>query len=159
MKILVTGATGFIGNYVVEELLKRGIDVIATSSNPVKAKHFNWFDKVKYVELDFNNLDITTNYFEFFKEPEAMIHLAWEGLPNYKSDFHLTKNLPTHQLFLNNLIENGLKNITVTGTCFEYGMQEGELSEEMGCKPDNAYAKAKNELRIYLEKFHINLKP
>ena len=157
-KILVTGATGFVGNCVVEELLKRNIDVIATSSNIEKAKQFSWFSKVKYVELNFNKLDATTNYFDLFNKPEALIHLAWEGLPNYKSEFHLTENLPKHQLFLSNLIKNGLKNITAIGTCFEYGMQEGMLSEEMECQPDNAYAKSKNELRIYLEKLSVNLK-
>jgi dTDP-6-deoxy-L-talose 4-dehydrogenase (NAD+) len=151
MRILVTGATGFVGNHVVEELLKRNIAVIATSSNIEKAKQFSWFDKVKYVELNFINLEANTNYFDFFDKPEALIHLAWEGLPNYKSDFHLTENLPKHQLLLSNLVENGLKDITAIGTCFEYGMQEGMLSETMECRPENAYATAKNELRLYLE--------
>jgi dTDP-6-deoxy-L-talose 4-dehydrogenase (NAD+) len=91
------------------------------------------------------------DYYEYFKLPTSLIHLAWEGLPNYKSDFHLTENLPKHQLFLSNLIRNGLKDITAIGTCFEYGMQEGMLSEAIECKPDNAYAKAKNELRVFLE--------
>ncbi len=156
-KLLVTGATGFVGNYVVEELLKRNIEVMATSSNTEKAKQFDWFNKVKYVELNFNNLDATINYFELFDKPKAMIHLAWEGLPNYKNDFHLTENLPRHQLFLNNLIQNGLKDITSIGTCFEYGMQEGMLNEEAECKPNNAYAKAKNELRIFLEKAALSI--
>lgn len=157
-KILVTGATGFIGNYVIEQLLQRNFSVIATSSNIEKAKQFSWFNKVKYVEFDFNKLDNNINYFEYFNKPESLIHLAWQGLPNYKADFHITQNLPSHKLLLNNLITNGLHNITVTGTCFEYGLQEGELNENMECKPDNAYAIAKNELRIYLEKFAINLK-
>ncbi|MGK2863189.1 MAG: NAD-dependent epimerase/dehydratase family protein, partial [Chitinophagaceae bacterium] len=39
---------------------------------------------------------------------------------------------------------------TVTGTCFEYGMQEGCLSEEFQSLPANSYAKAKNELRLLL---------
>ncbi|MFY7965263.1 MAG: NAD-dependent epimerase/dehydratase family protein [Chitinophagaceae bacterium] len=157
-KILVTGATGFIGNYVIEVLLQRGFSVIATSSNIEKAKQFNWFNKVNYAELDFDKLDNNTNYFEYFNKPELLIHLAWQGLPNYKDQFHLTKNLPQHQLFLSNIIANGLKDVTAIGTCFEYGMQEGELNEKMECFPDNAYAKAKNDLRIYLETLNINLK-
>ncbi len=157
-KILITGATGFVGNYVVEELLKRNIDVVATSSNIEKAKQFSWFDKVKYVELNFNNLDATVNYFEFFDKPEALIHLAWEGLPNYKSDFHLTQNLPKNKLFLSNIIQNGLKDITAIGTCFEYGMKEGMLNEDEECNPQNLYAIAKNELRKYTENIALNLK-
>ena len=46
MKILVTGATGFIGNYVIEELLKQEFQVIATSRNIEKAKEKSWFEKV-----------------------------------------------------------------------------------------------------------------
>ena len=157
-KVLVTGATGFIGNYVIEELLKQNIQVIATSSNEEKAKQYSWYCAVQYLPLDFNRLDNSVNYFDYFNHPDLLIHLTWEGLPNYKNDFHITDNLPRHKLFLNNLIQNGLKNITVTGTCFEYGMQEGKLSEDMECFPDNPYAKAKNDLRIFLETLPINLK-
>jgi len=32
-KVLVTGASGFIGTYVVEELLKYNVEVIASTSN------------------------------------------------------------------------------------------------------------------------------
>lgn len=157
MKVLVTGATGYIGNYVIEELLKRGIDVIATSTNIEKSKSTNWFNKVQYIPFTFSkNVDI--NLFEYFNQPDILIHLAWQGLPNYKADFHLTENLLQQKIFLQNLLENGLKNLTVTGTCFEYGMQQGELNETLECKPDNAYAKAKNELRLYLEQLNINLK-
>lgn len=157
MKVLVTGATGFIGNYVIEELLKRNVDVITTSTNIEKANKANWFNKVQYIPFTFsNNIDI--NLFEYFNQPDILIHLAWQGLPNYKEDFHLTENLPQQKIFLQNLIDNGLKNMTVTGTCFEYGMQDGELNETMECKPNNAYAIAKNELRIYLEQFNIKVK-
>ncbi|MFY8127764.1 MAG: NAD-dependent epimerase/dehydratase family protein, partial [Chitinophagaceae bacterium] len=150
MKILVTGATGFIGNYVIEELLKRNTNVIATSTNIEKAKNTSWFKKVQYIPYQFTE-NIENNLVAFFNYPDIIIHLAWQGLPNYKADFHITKNLYTHKAFIKNLIENGLHNINITGTCFEYGMQEGELKEEMECKPDNAYAIAKNELRIYCE--------
>ncbi len=34
-------------------------------------------------------------------------------------------------MFLENMIKNGLKNLNITGTCFEYGMQEGNLSEKL----------------------------
>ena len=45
-KILVTGATGFIGGYVIKELLQQGLNVIATSSNQKKAEQENWINKV-----------------------------------------------------------------------------------------------------------------
>ncbi len=151
MKVLVTGATGFVGNYVITELLKLKVDIIVTSSNEEKANQEFWFDNVKYISFDFAQLDSLTNYFLFFNEPDIAIHLAWEGLPNYKSSFHTEINLPRHKILLKNLIQNGLKDLTVTGTCLEYGMHEGCLTEDMIPEPANPYAVAKNELRIFLE--------
>jgi dTDP-6-deoxy-L-talose 4-dehydrogenase (NAD+) len=80
-----------------------------------------------------------------------MIHLAWEGLPNFKEEFHVKENLPRHNAFLNNLIQHGLRDLTVTGTCFEYGMKDGCLQEDMECEPANPYAIAKHSLHLQLE--------
>src|SRR5258706_4347439 len=152
MKVLVTGATGFIGNYVIEQLQKYDVEIIASSVNEKKAKEKSWHQHVKYIPFDFTAIDQRINYYQFFNEPDILIHLAWEGLPNYKSSFHTEINLPRHLALLSNFIENGLKDITVTGTCLEYGMQEGALSEEMPALPSSSYAVAKNELRRSLQK-------
>ena len=150
-KVLVTGATGFIGNYVVEELLKYDVEIIASSSNREKAGRETWYGHVRYIPFDFANYSQSENYFKFFNEPDILIHLAWEGLPNYKSNFHTDINLPRHLALLTNFIENGLKDLTVTGTCLEYGMQEGCLSEESRTIPSNPYAIAKDSLRRALQ--------
>jgi dTDP-6-deoxy-L-talose 4-dehydrogenase (NAD+) len=149
-KILVTGATGFLGNYVIQELLKHHCSVIATSSDRARAKKKKWYFDVEYISFDLGKMDRNTDYFKFFKKPDAVIHLAWEGLPNYKSSFHEEINLPRHENFLGNLIQNGLNDLAVTGTCLEYGMQEGELREDMSTIPTNSYAIAKNKLYKYL---------
>ena len=155
-KILVTGATGFIGNYVIKELLDHGYEVIASSSQKDRAATASWFHRVKYIPLDLKELDDRVNYFSYFTEPDALIHLAWEGLPNYKESFHLEENFPRHFSFLQNLLTHGLIDLTVTGTCLEYGMQEGCLKEEMPAKPSNQYAIAKDALRISLEELQKN---
>ncbi len=149
MKILVTGATGFIGNYVVEELLKYEHKIIATSIKHSQQIYFNWIEKVDYIQADLNEDE--KNWFAFFNEPDQIIHLAWEGLPNYNELFHIERNLPRNCCFLKNIIQNGLKGVVVIGTCFEYGMQSGALSEDMETKPDNPYALAKDTLRNFLE--------
>jgi nucleoside-diphosphate-sugar epimerase len=147
---LVTGATGFVGNYVVRELLKAGENVIATSADQSKAETKDWFDKVSYVQLDFSNLNKGLNYFEYFDNPDRVIHLAWERLPNYKSLFHFEENLERHYLFLKNLVQNGCRDVTVTGTCFEYGMVTGCLEETVPTEPANPYALAKDTLNKFL---------
>lgn len=149
MKVLVTGATGFIGNYVVKELLNREQKVIATSSNQGKAINFDWFNKVEYIQQDIHH--ISGNLVETFSNPEALIHLAWSGLPNYKKLSHIEDEMLPQFLFIKNLVSNGLKNINIVGTCFEYGMQEGKLSETMQADPMNAYSIAKDTLRKCVE--------
>lgn len=143
MKILVTGATGFVGRYVVESLLARGCNVITTSRKEDVAI------PCRHIPADLNEPGIS--WFERFERPHAVIHLAWEGLPNYNELFHIERNLPTSYYFLKNLVESGCKNINVIGTCFEYGLQEGCLSEDLIPKPNTAYGIAKNTLRLFLE--------
>ncbi|HRN27605.1 MAG: NAD-dependent epimerase/dehydratase family protein [Ignavibacteriaceae bacterium] len=148
MKILVTGATGFVGNYVINELLKYNYQIIATAkSNPVSEKN-NWFGKVEFIKCDLNS---KIDFFNYLQTPDAVIHLAWEGLPNYKELFHIEKNLPNNFYFLNDLVKSGLKNLTVTGTCLEYGLLNGCLDESMSVKPHIPYSIAKDTLRKYLE--------
>jgi len=149
VKVLVTGATGFIGDYVIKELLKQDIEVIATSSNIRKATTKSWFNLVRYIEYKIAEKD-SDNLFKFFEKPDKIIHLAWQGLPNYRKLFHIEDNLPRDYHFLKNLAINGLKDFTVTGTCFEYGMAEGCLDEEMPANPQNAYSIAKDSLRRFL---------
>jgi dTDP-6-deoxy-L-talose 4-dehydrogenase (NAD+) len=152
MKILVTGSTGFIGSHVVDYLVKNNYEVIATSSDQIKAKSFHWFDKVTYKEFNLDlPVDEKINLHEYFDRPEIMLHLAWQGLPNYNKPFHIQKNLFTHYSFVKNLIENGLRNISITGTCLEYGLVNGCLNEEAQIFPSNYYAIAKDSLRRFIE--------
>src|SRR5947199_10024368 len=116
-KVLVTGATGFIGNYVIKELLKHDVEIIATSSNEEKAQQQLWFENVQYIQFDLNHFDASTNYFLYFDQPDILIHLAWEGLPNYTSPFDTEKNLLRHKALLERMVKNGLKNVTVAYTC------------------------------------------
>jgi nucleoside-diphosphate-sugar epimerase len=161
MKVLVTGATGFIGGYVIQELLEKNITVIATSSGLAKAKEKEWFDKTIFIEHNIDQIS-GENLFDKFKKPDIAIHLAWGNLSNFKDEAHTHVILPKHEAFLGNLISNGLKDLSVIGTCLEYGMVEGELHEEMEPKPIIAYPIAKDKLRRTLselkKKTHFSLK-
>lgn len=150
MKVLVTGATGFIGNYVISELLNRGVDVIASGRDEQKAKNFAWFPKVHFIPYTMGSNE-PDSFAEYFCNPDKVIHLAWEGLPNYKGLFHFEDELPRQYEFIKRLIKEGINDVTITGTCFEYGMQQGSLSEETIAIPANPYAFAKDTLRKQLE--------
>ena len=149
MKVLVTGATGFVGRHVVSELFTRGHDVIAIARNLDRAKSMPWYRKVTFFACDIH--EPTLDLVQIFGVPDALMHLAWPGLPNYKDLFHFEKNLPADYFFLKNMILTGTKQILVTGTCLEYGMQSGALSEETPAMPTTPYGLAKDTLRKFLQ--------
>lgn len=148
--ILVTGATGFIGNYVINQLLENDqLEIVATSRNKDYAIKQKWFNNVKYIEYDLN--DKKDNLFDYFHKPDILIHLAWEGLPNYDSQIHIERNLMNHYTFIKKLINEGLKEVNCIGTCFEYGLQNGCLEEDLVTVPNTTYGLAKDSLRNFLE--------
>lgn len=157
--VIVTGASGFIGRHLVPALLKRKYQVYVTSSNQRKLKKFSWHKSVKVISLDINNKK-TWNLKKL--NSQNLIHLAWQNLPNYEEKFHLDHNLKSNYNFIKKLLVHNIKNIVVTGTCFEYGKKSGIIYSNCKPSPMNNYAKAKNLLRIKLEKItkdkKINLK-
>jgi nucleoside-diphosphate-sugar epimerase len=152
MNILVTGATGFIGRHVVNALLNMdGLQITVTGSNLSKLRDCYSGSDVKIIPYDIHDGGTALDLYEYFGAPDKLIHLAWRGLPNYDNTFHIVENLVADIRFIQTLIDAGLKDITIAGTCFEYGMQEGELSEELENAPANFYALAKDSLRKSLE--------
>jgi dTDP-6-deoxy-L-talose 4-dehydrogenase (NAD+) len=159
MKILVTGATGFVGNHVIEYLLDKKHNVIATARNVEKIEHFEWFPSVQYLPFDINSAYDKSALFDYFGQPDKLIHLAWEGLPNFNSPIHIESNLMNQYRFLKSYLDAGGKHLLVTGTCFEYGLQDGCLSEDVLPNPITAYGIAKDSLRKFLQLLHSQQNP
>lgn len=147
MKITVTGASGFIGHYVLAELERNQVDVVAVTRDATRLAGLGIAGHI--VEMDIAAPG--ENCFDRLGRPDALIHLAWDGLPNYKSLHHFETELPRQYHFLKTMVEAGLPSLLVTGTCFEYGMQSGALSAEMLTEPNNPYGYAKDALRQQLE--------
>ncbi|MDO8412501.1 MAG: NAD-dependent epimerase/dehydratase family protein [Gallionellaceae bacterium] len=147
MKIAVTGASGFVGQHVLVELLRHKIEIVAVTRDAARLSGVS--PSVKVIEM--NIAHPTPDCFEHMGSPDVLIHLAWDGLPNYKSLHHFETELPRQYAFLKAMVEAGLPALLVTGTCFEYGMQSGPLSENMPTKPGNPYGYAKDTLRQQLE--------
>ncbi len=146
MKVAVTGASGFIGRYVVTALLKEGQEVIAVTRDA--ARLAGSAKSVNIVEMDIAHP--ASDCFDRLGRLDVLIHLAWDGLPNYKSPHHVGIELPRQFSFLKAMVEMGLPSLLVTGTCFEYGMQSGPLSEDLVTQPDNPYGRAKDVLHQQL---------
>lgn len=147
MKIAVTGASGFIGRHVLSELASTQAEVFAVTRDVKRLQTLPV--GVRVVEMDIS--EPGENCFAQMGCPDVLIHLAWDGLPNYKSLHHFEAELPKHYDFIKMLVEAGLPAVMVAGTCFEYGMQSGALSEELVPCPNNPYGYAKDALRQQLE--------
>ena len=145
-KVLITGATGSIGQYLVPIFLKNKYEIQATTRDLKNAEQFSWSNDVEFIKFDMNDaLDDLDIY------PETgIVHLAWQGLPNYQSDFHIEENLPINYNFVKSLIERGAKHILIAGTCAEYGMRQGMIKASDPTEPNTQYAIAKDTLHKQL---------
>ena len=87
MKILVTGANGYLGQGIVKQLLDNGHDVIATDIQT------DYVDK-RAVCINGNLFEIEKPY-EYFGNPNVLLHLAWrDGFVYYS--INNINDLPKH---------------------------------------------------------------
>jgi len=158
MKIAVIGATGFLGSNIIKFLSKK-YKIIATYNN--KNKIIRKYHNIRNIKWKFLDIYKKKKFFKYLEHPDIVIHLAWSNLPNYKRKYHIKKELPKQKKFIFSLINNGLKNIFIAGTCFEYGLQNGKLNENIKEKPNNNYSLAKYLLKKYIfslkKKYNFNL--
>ena len=147
MRVAITGASGFVGQHVLRELQYRDVDiVVASRSSKLPASETA---KTQIVAL--NIAQDVSDPFHALGTPDVLIHLAWDGLPNYQSRAHVEIELPLQMQFLQRCLASGLKRLVVTGTCFEYGNTSGEIFEDTPASPCTQYGQAKNALRQHLE--------
>ena len=139
MKILVTGAHGYIGKHVVSTLLDNGCSVTACDL------HLQGIDtRAKQIERElFSSLD---GIFEKLGSPDVCIHLAWRDGFVHNSKNHIL-DLSAHYRFLTSLIDGGLRQLAVMGTMHEVGYWEGKIDENTPCNPISLYGIAKDALR------------
>lgn len=139
MKVVVTGAAGYIGRHVVKELLNKGHDVTAADL------HFKEVDERAHMS-DADIFSGSEELYNKFGAPDLCIHMAWKDGFIHNSPMHM-QNLSSHFLFLKNLIDAGCKNIAVMGTMHEVGYWEGAIDADTPCNPLSQYGIAKNALR------------
>jgi len=139
MKVLVTGANGYIGRHVVSALLNNGHEVIACDLRT------DGIDKrAKCIED--NIFAGTDGTFERLGSPDVCIHLAWRDGFVHNSPNHIS-DLSSHYKFLTSMVDGGLKHLAVMGTMHEVGYWEGAIDEDTPCNPLSMYGIAKNALR------------
>lgn len=138
MKILVTGANGYLGQGIIKVILDSKNEVIATDFSDS-----NIDKRAKAIPC---NLFEIKNPYEYFDKPDVVLHLAWrDGFIHY-SNAHID-DLPKHYTFLKAMAERGVKQIVVMGSMHEVGFFEGSINENTPCHPTTPYGIGKNALR------------
>lgn len=140
--IHLLGSNGFIGRAIQREAC--GVNLRCWSHrNSLSGLHFDLLNKATWDAL-------------LEQRPVSVMLLSWPGLPNYNDSFHLTRNLPACIELIESLIDAGLRKIVVMGTCYEYGLQSGELKESQYTDPLNCYSVAKDSLCRYIRSRYTN---
>lgn len=146
-EVFITGATGFIGRYIVKSLLKQHfkINVLCRNIDKAKSLFSNWKD-IKYTYHDIDSHEDVLN----FSSNDRLIHCAWSDLTNILLASHMEKQLKSHCDFLSLAVKRGIGKIIVSGSFSEYGLQQGPVYYSTPTAPITAYGIAKDRLHKFL---------
>lgn len=142
--ILITGATGFIGRHVLEEISNKDFNIRLVVRNLNK---FNLIksDKIeKIIETKDLFAETEEQWSEFCKDIDTVIHCAWYAEPGkyLQSDKNIDCLVGTMHL-AKGAVKAGVRRFIGIGTCFEYDLSGGLLSTNTPLKPLTPYAGAK----------------
>lgn len=132
-RILVTGATGYIGSRLVGELLARGHDVVVSSRDPDRLTAFGWYDDVATVALDTREEDSVATLFERTGPIDTIYYLIHGiGEPGFRAaDNEAAQRLAEAAGFA------GVRRIVYLGG---FVPEEGNLSEHLAGRAEVAQA-------------------
>jgi nucleoside-diphosphate-sugar epimerase len=149
VRVLVTGAGGFVGSHVVRCLVEGGSEVAAIvrpSSSLARLKGIA--ERITVIQGDLNEPEGWRDRVSAWR-PEACIHAAWYAEPGRYLDSTESLSALRYSLdLLEELASDGCQNVVMTGTCFEYDTDAGYLREDTRPGPRTLYAASKLALSL-----------
>jgi nucleoside-diphosphate-sugar epimerase len=142
--ILLTGATGFVGRQVLQELAKRNcrVHVVVRQGKQDRIPHLRAIEKV-IATPDLWSESVAWCA-DVCRSVDCVIHVAWYAEP---SDYlQSPKNLDCLAATLRlaqGATQAKIRRFVGIGTCFEYDLSAGHLSVQTPLHPSTPYAEAK----------------
>lgn len=149
MKILLTGATGFIGSNIAKALLNQNYEVYATHRNSSSfEKCITFKDKINWINTD------NSDWKAYIKSInlDQFIHAAWGGIEasdRNNWDIQISNFWFSKELF-DLMKECGVKKVIGLGSQAEYGINYYPINEKSVSLPNDAYGSVKTLTANYM---------
>jgi nucleoside-diphosphate-sugar epimerase len=143
-RVLVTGASGFLGNHCLAPLVTRGFEVIALHRERATVD----VPGVRWVRGDVMDRAQMRAVLDEHR-PRSLLHLAWFVEPGklIADPSNLAWTAASLDL-IRAFRERGGERCVVSGSCYEYDWRYGYCVEDVTpCEPDTLYGAAKDALR------------
>ena len=150
--ILVSGGAGFMGSWLVDELIKRGHNVISVDN--LLGGYMNNVNKdCKFIKVDLRDRNKVQ---EIVKGVDIIFHLAAyaaEGQSIFSPIAINDINITPMNILLVAAVNNNVERFVFTSSMAVYGKQTPPFSEDMPRKPEDPYGVAKAYCEMMLEIF------
>jgi UDP-glucose 4-epimerase len=144
-RVLLTGASGFLGSCVLERLLAAGdVEVAATVRRPDEAWRIaHLLDRIRVVEAGLDDRAALADTFGMF-QPTHIVNLAWSGvLGADRNDPAQHENVSRTVGLLELGVDAGVQHFVGLGSQAEYGPCEARIDESTPTRPTTVYGAAK----------------
>ena len=156
MKILITGANGFLGYYLVDQLLRKNFSVIATGRGQCRLP-FSTHPNFSYEEMDFTDPFAVHDVFEKIK-PNVVVHTGAMSKPDEceldQMKAYLVNVEGTVQLLINSADLNSF--FIFLSTDFVFDGERGMYNENDIPAPVNYYGRTKLEAEEAVKEYEYD---